>query len=66
VDEGLNIYYTDNGKGFDYNALIKVTHKGMGLYNIASRVNSIKGQFKINSQPNKGFHFELSVNSKLV
>lgn len=40
-DDLLNILYEDNGKGFSW----ENNQKGLGLYNIESRIQSINGQF---------------------
>jgi signal transduction histidine kinase len=47
--EQLNLIIEDNGVGFDVNG----DKKGIGLKNIASRVQKLKGSFKIDSIPNK-------------
>jgi signal transduction histidine kinase len=39
----------DNGVGFDVNG----DKKGIGLKNIASRVQKLKGSFRIDTVPNK-------------
>ncbi len=52
-DEGrLNIVVEDNGKGFDKNALDE--KKGAGWVNIRARVDYLKGQLELNSEPGKG------------
>jgi two-component system, NarL family, sensor kinase len=52
-DEGrLNIVVEDNGKGFDTNALDE--KKGAGWVNIMARVDYLKGQLELNSEPGKG------------
>jgi signal transduction histidine kinase/ligand-binding sensor domain-containing protein len=43
----LNIVYEDNGKGFSWDA----ANKGLGLYNIESRIQSVKGQLRFDSGP---------------
>lgn len=48
----LNIVVEDNGKGFD-TALLE-QHKGAGWVNIRSRVDYLKGQLDIHSEPGKG------------
>lgn len=55
----LTLTYSDNGVGFDVN---KLTDKGMGLSNIFSRINSLKGQFDLQSQPGKGMSATIRVN----
>ena len=51
-DPRLNIVVEDNGKGFDTALLEK--SKGAGWVNIRSRVEYIKGQLDIHSEPGKG------------
>ena len=52
-DDGrLNIVVEDNGKGFDKNALDE--KKGAGWVNIKARVDYLKGQLELNSEPGKG------------
>src|SRR5450432_522530 len=52
-DDGrLNIVVEDNGKGFDLNSLDE--KKGAGWVNIRARVDYLKGQLELNSEPGKG------------
>ena len=46
----LNLVIEDNGKGFDRG----VTNKGLGLKNIISRINLLRGQVIIDSNPKSG------------
>lgn len=57
--ETVTIDYTDNGKGFDTAAVLDT---GMGLSNITSRVQSLKGTVEIESERAKGMHAHISVN----
>ena len=51
-DNGLlSLDYSDNGRGFDPQAMIDC---GMGLSNIASRVHSLNGTFDIRGRKGKG------------
>ena len=43
--EDLKLTYKDNGTGFDLK-IAEEQRRGMGLYNIISRVTSIKGTYK--------------------
>ncbi len=54
IKEGkrLNVVVEDNGKGFDTSLLEK--NKGAGWVNIRSRVEYLKGQLDIHSEPGKG------------
>jgi two-component system, NarL family, sensor kinase len=51
-DNRLNIVVEDNGKGFD--TVILEKSKGAGWANIRSRVEYLKGQLDIHSEPGKG------------
>jgi len=53
--------YTDDGKGFEVDNLFKPQEKGMGLNNIFSRINSLKGTFEINSEPEKGTEIKIKI-----
>jgi signal transduction histidine kinase len=51
----LTIVYKDDGKGFDVSKVInQPTSTGMGLSNIYSRINSLKGEINIESEQKKG------------
>jgi signal transduction histidine kinase len=51
-NDRLNIVVEDDGKGFD--TAILETNKGAGWTNIRSRVEYLKGQLDIHSEPGKG------------
>ena len=57
-EEQLELLYTDDGIGFipDENR-----YTGMGLTNIQSRITSIQGDLEIQSSPQEGFFFRLTV-----
>ncbi|MBK5202625.1 MAG: hypothetical protein JJE45_02765 [Prolixibacteraceae bacterium] len=64
MEDGKNITiaYKDNGKGFDPEKLKKQTgSKGIGLSNIFSRINSLKGEFTLDSHPGKGIYVFIKV-----
>ena len=48
----LNVVVEDNGKGFD--ASLPENNKGAGWVNIRSRVEYLKGQLDVHSEPGKG------------
>lgn len=58
----IDLFYDDNGKGFnfDYNLIKK--NEGSGLQNMISRLESIHGYHEIESNSGKGFHAYISVN----
>jgi PAS domain S-box-containing protein len=64
-NDSIIMSYTDNGKGFDFKKLISREHSGLGLLNIQSRIESIGGEFKIESQPGMGFRFEAKISTNL-
>jgi two-component system NarL family sensor kinase len=49
----LNLTIEDNGRGFDYDKVVD-EKKGIGLGNILSRVEFLKGSIDIDSTPGKG------------
>lgn len=57
--EQLLLYYYDNGKGFDVK---KKANKGMGIFNIYSRINSLKGFIDFESSEGKGVNVTIKVN----
>lgn len=61
IQRTLVIKYDDNGKGFDSEKFVMEPNSGMGLSNIASRLNSINGVFVYNSAPGDGFHAVIKV-----
>lgn len=58
-DEMLFIHYSDNGKGFDFDAELK-TGKGNGLRNIKNRIDFMNGKIEVTN--NQGITYELSFN----
>lgn len=53
--------FSDNGVGFDAEEIMKAENKGMGLKNITSRIRSVNGSFRINSEPGQGFSIEIEI-----
>jgi signal transduction histidine kinase len=61
--KGLRIFFTDNGKGFATDK----SYDGIGLKNIANRINLFKGQYKMESVENSGTLFKINFrNENLV
>lgn len=58
--ESLNIMIEDNGKGFDLSG----THSGIGLENIRSRINVLRGQVDIDSYPGRGTVINIDISLK--
>lgn len=57
----LALDYTDDGRGFDPQAMMDC---GMGLSNIASRINSLGGTFDIAGSKGKGMRASIRVNTQ--
>jgi len=60
-DGKLKVLYQDDGKGFDYNLVLLNETGGMGLPNIRSRINSINGNFAVDSLPGEGVVVTMAV-----
>jgi len=59
IENQLTLTVEDNGTGFDINSIKK--NKGMGLSNIQSRINFLKGNLEIDSQPDIGTSFYITI-----
>jgi signal transduction histidine kinase len=57
----IDLFYDDDGKGFDFTYDSIRQNKGSGLQNIISRLESIHGYYEIKSSSGKGFHAYISV-----
>ncbi|RUT78333.1 sensor histidine kinase [Ancylomarina longa] len=53
-NHSLNLVYIDDGIGFDPDQISSKKEKGMGLHNILSRIKSLNGTHKIQSNPEVG------------
>jgi len=60
-NKNIIVKYSDNGKGFDYEKIMKTRKKGTGLDNIINRTKLIGGNVEINSKPNKGMTAKISI-----
>lgn len=56
----LSLDYSDDGRGFNPQAMMDC---GMGLSNIASRINSLGGTFDIRSSKGKGMRAAIRINT---
>ncbi len=56
----LEIYYADNGIGFDLEQVLN-SHKGIGLLNMQSRIKALGGTMIIESKPNLGVTINFQV-----
>jgi signal transduction histidine kinase len=58
IDEEINVFYEDDGKGFDVQ---NVADSGMGMRSIYARVNTINGAVYFNSKPGKGINVVMTI-----
>lgn len=56
----LKIYYYDDGIGFDAEEILNKEDSGMGFSNILTRLNSINGTIKIESELNSGVNINIT------
>jgi len=59
-DEAIEILYSDNGQGFDFEK-VKSVSEGMGLSNIETRVKSLNGKSEIFTKINQGFVIKIYI-----
>jgi PAS domain S-box-containing protein len=62
LNDLLEFSYKDDGIGFEMENKFNEYHNGMGLKNILSRLNTLRAEYKFESEPGKGFGFQMSVN----
>ena len=61
IDQEINIHYEDDGIGFDP----EQRTTGIGLKNIESRIKNLNGQIKIDTAPNKGAIFIITLKDSI-
>lgn len=61
-DRILKVEYNDNGVGFDSDKVLFQNKSGIGLLNIIYRMNSLGADYKLFSEPGRGFRFEMRLN----
>lgn len=59
TEETISLHYSDDGVGFDVETL---SHNGLGLPSMESRVKSINGIFSLHSEPGNGMQVSIIVN----
>ncbi len=60
IDNRLELTYSDDGIGFEEEKVLK-EKKGMGLYNIHSRIKSLGGSINIQSKPGHGTNVKIII-----
>ncbi len=58
--DSVNMYFEHNGKGFDMDE-VSGKSKGMGLYNMRNRINSINGVLNIKTSLTEGLSVNVSI-----
>ncbi len=58
----MTIFFEDDGIGFDFSKTIKNPAAGLGINNIISRINLIKGKCAFNAKPGKGTKVKIEIN----
>lgn len=61
VPDLMEISYSDDGKGFDYEKMLE--KESFGLKSIQSRVDFLNGKLKIESNPGKGTRYYMEIPS---
>jgi len=67
-DGRLHLSFSDNGKGFDLEAIknSKAGKTGLGLKNLENRVGAAGGEMELKSKPGKGTSIQVTVNSQAL
>ena len=60
TDHQIELFYTDNGIGFD-ETILETDTRGMGYSNIKSRIKSLNGAFYLESKQNEGVRVKIHI-----
>lgn len=60
TDDLLQLQYTDDGVGFNLEETLSIK-KGLGLYNLQNRIQTIGGKINMYSSPGKGVNYQIVV-----
>jgi len=61
----INLQYKDDGEGFDIEKTLS-GGKGLGLFNLQNRIQTIGGEIKMFSKPSEGVYYQITVPVKQV
>ena len=56
----FKLHYRDDGKGFDISEILE-QHKGLGLFNLKNRLQTIGGKAVLKSEPGKGVDYMFTI-----
>jgi signal transduction histidine kinase len=60
-DDTLSVAVHDDGKGFEWQMdMFGASVGGFGLWSIADRVHEVGGEFRVDTAPGRGSHFEMT------
>jgi PAS domain S-box-containing protein len=65
-NEYLNLQYTDDGKGFDLTKLLENRSRGMGIFNILSRIKTINASHQLYTAEGQGFSLGISTKVQTI
>lgn len=60
ADNQILLMYRDDGKGFDI-VKILLEKKGLGLFNLQNRIQTIGGKIQMFSKPREGVNYQISI-----
>ena len=60
-DEQFVIQYSDDGIGFNIEETIS-QHKGLGLFNLQNRIQTVGGKIMLTSKKNEGVYYQFIIN----
>jgi PAS domain S-box-containing protein len=61
-DEQFVIQYSDDGIGFNIEETIS-QHKGLGLFNLQNRIQTVGGKIMLTSKKNEGVYYQFIINN---
>ena len=60
-DAQFLILYSDDGIGFNIDETFS-RHKGLGLFNLENRIQTVGGKLTLTSKKNEGVHYQFIIN----
>ena len=63
-DAQFLIQYSDDGIGFNIDETFS-RHKGLGLFNLQNRIQTVGGKLTLTSKKNEGVHYQFIINHQL-
>ncbi len=60
-DKYISLNINDNGQGFDSKKLVEMGQSGLGIYNMKSLVEALRGSFEIKSERDQGTEVKIAI-----